>query len=255
MDKPKTFKTYFEGLKIYLFPSFVLLVILFLFNFVVKGKIVEIFGTRREIGEQRERLSRLIEKQAALTALDETSLREEFLLANEAVPSKRDVAGFLTQVERIALETGLLVEGVSLEGGEIATESAEEKEVLSQKKDEDGFQSRVTVKGEVGRIRDFLEKLLKSRRVVEATKVQLSAPFSQIATPSAMTAILTVDVFFKLLPETMGTAEAPLPQITQKEKEVYEQIYSFPFLSQPLVFPGDLELSGTPSARTDPFGH
>lgn len=255
MDKPKTFKDYFQSLRIYLFPSFVFLVVLFLFNFVVRGKISEIFKTRGEIGEQRERLSRLVEKQTVLAALDEVALKEEFLLSNEAIPSKRDVAGFLTQVERIALETGLLVEGVSLEGGEIATESAEKEEVLSQKKSEDGFRSQVTIKGEVERIRDFLERLLKSRQVVEVNKVQLSAPFSQTATLSAMTAILTVDVFFKLLPETMGMAETPLPQITQKEKEVYEQIYSFPFLSQPLVFPGDLELSGTPSARTNPFGH
>lgn len=254
MDKPKTFKDYFESLKIYLFPSFSLLVILLLFSFVVKGKILEIFKIRGEIRSQRERLSRLIEKQTALAALDETTLKEEFLLANEAIPSKRDVAGFLAQVERIALESGLLVEGVSLEGGGIATESAEEQETSARKKGEDMFRSRVAIKGEVERIRDFLSKLLKSRRVVEVNKVQLTAPFSQTATPSAMTAILTVDVFFKLLPETMGAAEAPLPQITQKEKEVYEQISSFPFLSQPLALPGGIEISATPSARTSPFG-
>lgn len=257
MDKPKTFKQYIESLKIYLFPSLALLMILLLFNFVVKGKIFEIFKMRGEIREQREKLSRLIEKQTALAALDETTLKEQFLLANEAIPSKRDVAGFLAQVERIALENGLLVEGVSLEGGEIATESAEkteEKEATAKKKSEDKFESRVTVKGELERIRDFLDKLLRSRRVVEINKVQLSAPFSQTATPSAMTATLTVDVFFKLLPETMGAAEAPLPQITQKEKDIYEQVSLFPFLSQPLALPGGFEVSATPSARTSPFG-
>lgn len=259
MEKPKTLKDYFLGLKIYLFPSFSLLLVLLLFSFVIKGKILAIFEVRGKIRSQREQLSRLIEKQTALSALDETALKEQFLLANEAVPSERDVAGFLAQVERIALENGLLVEGVTLEGGEIATESAEkieeveEKETPLQKETEDKFRSQVTIKGEVERIRDFLEKILGSKRVVEVNKVQLSAPLTQVATPSAMTATLTVDVFFKLLPETMGAAEAPLPQITQKEKEVYEQISLFPFLSQPLALPG-VELVATPGARLSPFG-
>jgi len=257
MEKPKTLKEYLESLKIYLFPTLSLLVVLLLFNLVVKGKILEIFKTREEIKTRREKLSRLIEKQTALSAMDETSLKEEFLLSNEALPSKRDVPGFLAQVERLALETGLVVEGVTLEGGEIATESGErevkEKQPSAQKESEDRFTSKVAVKGGVENIRDFTRLLLASRRIVEIKKVEMKAPFSQIATPSAMTATLTVEVFFKPLPETMGIAEAPLPQITQKERDVYEQVALYSFLSQPLALPG-VELVATPGARLSPFG-
>ncbi|MBA7495518.1 hypothetical protein ES702_06105 [subsurface metagenome] len=254
MEKPRTFKDYLESLKIYLFPFVSFLVILVLFNSIVKIKIVKIFKIRSEIKNQREKLSRLIEKHTALAALDETALKEQFLLANEAIPSKRDVAGLLAQVERIALETGLLIDGVSLKGGGIATQSAEKQEKIPQKKSENKFQSKVTIKGEMERIRDFLEKLLKSRRIIEVTRVQLSAPLTQVATPSAMTTIVTIDVFFKLLPETMGAADSPLPQITQTEKEVYEEIALLPFLSQPLALPQGFEVSATPSARISPFG-
>lgn len=254
MEKPKTLKDYLESLKIYLFPSFTFLVTLLLFNFVVKEKVFEIFKVRGEIREQREKLSRLIEKHTALAALDEITLKEQFLHANEALPSDRDVAGFLAQVERTALESGLLIESVSLEGGGIATESAEKQEAPSQKKSEDRFRSKVVIKGEVARIIDFLQKLLNSRRVVELSKVQLAAPLTQVATPSAMVATLTIDVFFKLLPKTMGVVEAPLPQITQKEKEVYEQLSLLPFLSQPMALPGEIELEATAGARVSPFG-
>lgn len=255
--KVKTFKDSLRGLKIYLFPAFTLGVILVLFNFLVKGKIEDVFEVQKEIRSQRERLSRLIEKQAALSALDEEALERQFLLANEALPSKREVAGFLAQVERAALESGLLVRGVSLEGGEIATQSGErKKEAPAPKEKKDQFTSRVEVEGEIDQVADFIRKLLESRRIVQVSKVGLTAPSSggAIATPSATEAILTVEVFFKILPESMGTAESPLPQFSSQESEVYDTVSLYPLLSEPLAWGGGLEMAATAGARISPFG-
>lgn len=255
--KPTTIRDYFQNLKIYLFPVFTLGVILVLFNSLVKGKTEDIFEVRKEIKDQRERLSRLIEKQAALTALDEEALKGQFLLANQALPSKREVAGFLAQVERAALESGLFIENISLEGGKIATQSGEEKEqTAAAKKKEDQFTSRIEVDGEVEKVAIFIKKLLESRRIVQVSKVELSRPFSRLAgaTPSATKAILTTEVFFKTLPESMGAAEAPLPQISSQESEAYETVSLYPFLSEPLGLGGGLGLAATAGGRVSPFG-
>lgn len=257
-QKAKTLKDSLQGFKIYLFPAFTLGVILILFNFLVKGKIEDVFEVQKEIKGQRERLSRLVEKQTALSALDEEALRGQFLLANEALPSKREAAGFLVQIERVALESGLFVKNVSLEGGEIATQSGEKEEGASTpKKKKDQFVSQVEIEGKVDQVADFIRKLLESRRIVQVSKVELIAPSSGavIATPSATKATLTIDVFFKILPESMGEVESPLPQLSPRESEVYDTIALYPLLSEPLSWGGGLEMTATTAgARLSPFG-
>lgn len=258
MDKKtKTFQDFFEGLKIYLFPVFVLGVILLLFNFLVKGKVEDLLQTRKEIATQRERLSRLIEKQTTLSALDEETLKRQFLFANEALPSKMEAAGFLAQVERAALESGLLIKGVSIEGGGIATQSGEKKdETRPAQKDRDWFTSKVEVEGKIDQVALLIKKLLESRRTVQISKLRLSFASSgaAVATSSATKASLTVDVFFKTLPESMGSTEEPLPQISSRENETYDRLSLYPLLSEPISFGGGLGVAATPGARVSPFG-
>ena len=252
MEKPQTLKEYLLGFKIYLPLVGSLLLIFLLFTTVIKGRIQVIGQTKREIGKEREKLAVLVNKQTKLSALNKEDLKRNFILAEQSLPSSRDTASFLAQIERIGMETGVLVDGVQMEGGEIATESGK-KTVVSKKTPKNWFKAKVTLKGAVESIKNFLERIFNSRRIVNIVRVQLSAPLTQVATPSAMTATLTVEVFFKPLPKDMGPVEKPLPTITEKEREVFQKISSLPFLSEPLPLPLGPQISATPSARTSPF--
>lgn len=253
MEKPQTLKEYLLGFRIYLPLVFSLLFIFFLLTTVVKGRVGAIGETRRAIQKKREKLAVLVEKQAKLSTLNREDLKKNFLLAEQAVPSKRNTAGFLAQVERIAMESGVLVDGVQMEGGEIATESGK-KEIKIKRKPQNWFKTTVTLRGAVENIGNFLEKIFWSRRIIRITRVHLSAPLNQTGTPSAMTAVLTVEVFFKPLPQSMGPIEEPLPKITKKEEEVAKKVFSLPFLAEPVSLPGVETVSATSSARISPFG-
>jgi hypothetical protein len=258
----KDIKEYLEKMRIYLIPIVVGLVVLVLLLKIVKPKIKEVFLLRSDIDQARQKLSHLTEKEAALASFDQEVLKEQFLTANEALPSEQDVSGFLAQIERSAQESGILVESVSLTGGALATPSAEkEGEVLKTTTDEDSydkgkteFKSRVVLKGVLANIGSFLDRLTKSRRIVSVEKVYLTVPLSEVATPSAITAQLTLKVYYQPLPTTLGQVDESLPKLSQKNKEVFEEVENFAFLSKPLPLESGLGVEATPSARFGPFG-
>lgn len=258
----KDIKEYFESLKVCLIPVVVGLVILALLLKIVKPKINEIFVLRSDINLAREKLSRLTEKEATLTSFDQEVLEKQFLVANEALPSDQDVPGFLAQMERLAQESGVLIENVSLIGGKLATPSAEKEskvlgetsEKIPSEKGEAEFKGKVILKGVLADIFKFLSKMDGSRRVVNPEKIYLTVPPSDKATPSAVTAQLTLRVYWHPLPATLGKVDEPLPKLSQKDKEVLEKIENLAFLSKPLPISPRFGVEATPSARLSPFG-
>jgi Tfp pilus assembly protein PilO len=257
----KDIKDYLGKMRIYLMPVIVGLVVLSLLLKIVKPKIKEVFALRNEINEAREVLSRLTEKEAVLASFDQEAMKEQFLTANEALPSEQDVPGFLAQIERLAQESGVLVESVSLTGGKLATPSAENEgevpetttEKASSDKEKTEFKSKVLLRGVLDGIASFLDKLAKSRRIVDVEKIYLTSPLSEIATPSAMTAQLTLKVYYQPLPPTLGRVDEPLPKLSQKNEEIFEKVGNFTFLSKPLPVPPSFAVEATPSARLSPF--
>lgn len=240
MAEPKTIAEQLRIYRIYLAPALVGLVVFALLVVVVKPKILDILAVRSEISDLRVKLGNLTQKLATLENLDKKDLKERFLVTNEALPSEQDVAGFLAGMERLAAESGVLVEKVELSPETVASASASY------------FHSRAILKGRLENIKDFLAKMSFSRRVLRVKTVSLSASSQEIATPSMVMATLSINVFFEPLPAFLGEADEPLPALSQKDKEIFEEIANFSFVSQPLPV-GETGFLASPSARLDPF--
>lgn len=218
-------KRLFNKYKIYLLPVVTALVVLYLWTYFLQPKVSDIVIARQELAKGQKRLADLTKKASELQNFDSPELKEKFAILDSAVPSEKDVAGFLLGIQRIANEASVSVGLIGISPGLVSTESAQKTT-----KQEELLPAKVIIKGSFQAVRDFISRTIRARRLITIDGLSLSGNAAQKA-DEAISLELSMAIYYQPLPTSLGAISAPLENFTPEEEEIYQRLKTYAYYS------------------------
>ena len=121
---PVSLSTLPSRYKVFLAPTLAVAVSVILLLMVVKPRLETVWQSRQEIKESQTRLENIQTKLDELSRLNKTKLEADVKLLNRALPFEKDVPGAVLGIERLAADSGLIIDSLALSPGEVSTQSA-----------------------------------------------------------------------------------------------------------------------------------
>lgn len=222
-----------SSLKSFIVPALILVTIVLMIPFAFIPLLNNVKSTNDQLRQESERLAKLSEKLAVLDSLDEQEISEKLALAEEALPVGKSLAQLVVGVQNLAARSSLLVDGVSLSPGKVATESAVEK-VSDKTQTEKSSQSKVepksdtlivqlSLRGTVSQVEKFLSGLQRAKRLSFAEDVDLKS-----SERKSFLVEITLSIPFRPIPKLTGDVLAqPVPLLGEENKKTLELIDQF----------------------------
>lgn len=244
-------KRFYKKYKLFFAPVAVALIIFFLSANFIKPKLEEINSLNKQIAKDSAYLSKLSKKAADLANIDPVEIKDKFNMLSSAIPSDKDIPGFMLGVARIANEASVSVGLIEVSPGSLSTVSA------GKKISEVPVGAKVNIKGKWQNIVNFITLAINSRRLLKIEGVDLSgATVQKVNSDLQMSLVITL--YSQPLPKTLGSLEQPLSLFTDEEEILYNKISRFPLYSglerQAIEVQSGNEPVGTvPVGKTDLF--
>jgi Tfp pilus assembly protein PilO len=211
----------------YLLPVVVLLLIIWLSLQIVKPKIESIVRLDNEMKLSRMKLEVLLKKANALSVLDPIQLKDMFDTLNTAIPSDKDIPGFMLGIGRAAQEASVSVGLVEVSPGSVSTSSADK---IDSKKSITPVTAKVTVRGTFANIISFVSKITNGRRLLKIEGINLSGAGAQRVNEQ-LSMVFSILVYYQPLPESLGEISLPIVNITDSEEKDFLMLRNFPYYS------------------------
>lgn len=203
----------------------------------------DLYGSLKQIEKESQALSG---KRAFLEALSEDDTRERLVGLLSAVPQDKSVPTIFSTVEGLANQSGVSIVDVTLTSpGSLATGAATRQSAADKKIGASTLAFSLAASGAYDQIRTFVGEINKVRRLFDVTSFDLS-----IAATGTTQVRLSLLAFYQPLPTQVGSVQAPLVALSQKEEEILGTIGQYPDVSQSSSAPLTPILS---VGKRDPF--
>lgn len=232
--------------RLYLLPALILLAIVFILLKFTFPKVSEIMEMRRQLKTERQRFGRLTEKAVKLEKNDKGKAKNDFQTTQNALPSEKDIPGVLYAMERLGVETGIVIDELKVSPGLVSTPSAIPQATPSGEPSKPSGESTknpikpkesptqalasltfdLSLHGEILAIRDFLEKIKEINPILQVGEFKLSSD------EKSLSADFKIIFSLQALPTSLGKVDDPLPAFTDKDEVVLEKISQLPVYSQ-----------------------
>lgn len=191
-----------------IFPAVVVLASLFLIVFVIYPQTAKLISNQKAIDGLVNKSRFLETKVAALESLngDDLSRKVGFVLA--ALPPDKDYGNILSLLQQRTAQLGFSINSVTFGS------SANKLENLSS------FEVKLDIKGVQANFETLLNNLENSSRIVRINSIDI--PSKQIA--QAFEASLAVEVLYSKLPQSFGSVDSPLPELSQKDEQLISRL-------------------------------
>ncbi len=207
--------------KVFLWPALILFLIVVASVFILKPKVSGIAKSRRELLAGKKTLASLTQKVAALEGLAEVELSEKVNSVLKVLPVEKDIPRNLFVLKRLALDAGLIFEGMTLaDVGEISTAAAEPK--LKKGEILPSLSFDILVVGERDKVKNFLSSLKTTAPLMEVKELVISQKKENLPKITIL-----INSFYFPLPKTIGKPEKPIVSIIRAEEEVLLKISEF----------------------------
>jgi Tfp pilus assembly protein PilO len=216
-DKPDLYE-YLGQLKIWTLPLISLLVILGLTFLILKPRLQMISSGRAERRRQREKLKVISKKIETLQDLDVKSFQENLLILSEALPNEPSLPSFLVALDRLAEQTGLLIENVTFQG------RAKQKKARGAENVPLKTTVSVTTRGKSEQVSVFLKQLEGLRRLVSIEKIEAGRSQAEGSISATLSSSVKLTIFFSPLPDSLGEPEEPLGTFTSADNDLITRL-------------------------------
>lgn len=217
----KEIQFYYEKAKGHLLYMFVLFALVGLFFKLLVPQFESTLQNRVALSETREKLKNLENKRKVLERLDRVVVSERLTRLNQALPSEKDIGGFLTVLENVSARSGVRLGSLSVLVGPIATPSSEQSKIGVPH-----LPINVNLVGDVLGVKDFVREMRKSLPVVSIEKVSFAEG----------SGIVGLSFFFKPF-QVSYQRDAPLPVLTKGYETVLEEVLKREVLNAPVAPP------------------
>lgn len=185
-------------------------------------------------------------KLALLEALNEEDIRDRLILLVSAVPQEKSVPTVFSTIEGLSQQTGVSIIDLSLASpGTLASISATIRQSASEKKiGASALPFVLTASGTYDQIRGFVGKINAIRRIFDVTNFDIS-----ISATGVTQVRLALTAFYQPLPTKVGSVQAAVTPLSQKEEAILAKIVQYPDVSAGFTE----SLTPVTGGKRDPF--
>lgn len=211
-----------EKLKEKLIPFLVGVTIFVLTLTIFRSTVVNLVNLWVENQRQQEKLAALRRKTQLLQSLDKEEVMERALKLEEVFPSEKPVLNLLASLMQLSRRERVKFGGIGLNPGKIRQTKEKKKGTENEqgpvavKNELQEFMISFSIEGKLRQIISFISQLEKTAPLMKIEDVSLSLEGPQ--------ASLGVKVYYQAFPEYLGKIEQPVPLLSEKEKEILEEI-------------------------------
>lgn len=220
--------------KSFVVPALIIITIILIIPFAFIPLLSNVRETNDSLKSDQERLENLSNKLNILNSLDEAEINEKLAITEQGLPVGKDLAPLIVGIQNLAAGSNLLVEGISLSPGSVATGAAEAKEGATNQSNtqatldsqsvlqSDALSLQLKLKGNLKDLILFLSKLQESKRLSFANIIS----FDRSDEESTITVELSTP--FRPLQKVEGDiAASPLKLLTSVHEATLDIIEAF----------------------------
>lgn len=226
-----------KGLKfIKLAPSVLgIIVCMAVIVFVIWPKFNEVMKLRSENTHLEERAKALQDKVNLLESLDQQKLEDQFIQSEKLIPSDKAVFSMVSQVEKAASNSGIILDKLELVPGSVNDQNAAASGAVVSATGFSGdsgtlgvntprIQIRVSITSDYQSLLRFLNSLLISHRAVAITDLAVGTGSASSGGGSSIQTSMVVNAFWKPVPNELPAIETPISDITEVEARLLSKI-------------------------------
>lgn len=206
MKKEEVIKFYIN-FRLYIFPAIIALSSLFLIIFAIYPQTVRLIDNQKSADEFLNKSKFLETKVSALENYNEEDLAQKTGLALATFPADKNFGDTLDLLQRIIAKSGFSIVSITL--GNTAGKLG----------NIDSYDVKLDLQGSKALFPILLSNLDNSPRLIKISSIDISNQASQVSGIS-----LVVGVLYAGVPKNFGTSDSPLPQITQKDDELFARL-------------------------------
>lgn len=190
----------------------------------------ELISLKSQADDDATRATSLATKVKKLQDLDQAKLNSELVNTTGAIPSDKDVAGFLSEFSTIAGNAGVWIDTAQLSPQAATT------------KEKNALDFQVIIKGSFTTIKGFLTRIETARKVMVVKSISIN-----VAEDKSLSADLTITGYYEPFANLSANLEDPLPDRTDTQEKLLVDLQKRTIYAPPV--------STTPSVsgRSDPF--
>lgn len=230
MNKAEVIKFYLQY-RFYIFPAIVALASLFLIIFAIYPQTVKLLENQKLTEEMINKTKFLEDKAVTLEGLDGTDLSQKVGFALSSVPADKDYGNIFDLLQSIVTRSGFTINTISLGSVPVKLNNTS------------SYGVKLEVRGGKALFRTLLDNFEESKRIVRINSIDISNP-----NPESADVSLELGVLYAVLPQNFGSADTPLPELSQQDEELISAITrTDDIVSESAVIPS------TPRGKVNPF--
>ena len=206
---------------------------------IVWPKFSEALQIKKSNAEFVQKVDSLKQKAGILASLDQAELEEQVVASEQLLPSGKNTFLLISQIEKAAAVSGVLLNRVESTPGLLDTASGGASanpaapSAGAQTEIAPSIKVSVSVTSGYSSLLSFLNNVLAIPRAVSVSDLSVSAASSEGS--AQLKASMSIVAYFKQLPTDLGSIEAPVAELTQSEKERLEKIINTGLAATPSV--------------------
>lgn len=185
-----------------------------LIAFLILPWVGEISRLMSDIKIEDDRNKKLKAKEKQLAVIDQEEISKNLSDLTAALPNEKEIPALVSGVTRLSQESGLTMEGMQINPGEVSTPSAKPKEDV---------EFILTLKGSPEALKGFLSNLERAKRLISVKDLSASI-FGDSSTFTVSLGLKAPFESFAPPPEDVST---PLPEVTSEQEKVLAEINKF----------------------------
>lgn len=216
-------------------PSILSIVVcLVVIGLVVWPKFNEVMKLRSENEQLKQRATALEEKASLLSGFSQQQLERQLVTAEKLLPSDKAVFSMVSQIEKAASSSGIILNKIDLVPGVINDDGSSDVQVnagtvVGAQADLGSLgvttpriQVKVAITSDFRTAQIFLLKILNYQRSIAISDLTMS--YSASGTGTALLSTMVVNAFWKPIPKELPAIETPVADITEEEKKVLSNV-------------------------------
>lgn len=224
-------------------PALAILMSLAVLVFVVWPRFNDVLKLRKVNEELAERVEKLETKAQKLAEFDKDELESQLGYTNAMIPSGKEVFLLVAQVELSATSSGVVLSKVEVSPGTVGEVGKGQGQAaigaaplptaatnLNQTPADQAagptpkVQVKVSLSSDYKSFVQFLNNVLSFSRVVDVRDLSLTSVIGVGQTTGQLRTLVTLDAYYKPLPQELASVETPISELTQSEIERIERV-------------------------------
>lgn len=201
--------------KFFLFPTIIVLVTVLLGFFVIFPQIGNLTSSQDKISEINKKTLVLNEKVKKLERIDENELKDKLAVVLKTLPQESDFANTLGIIQNLAAQYQFIIVNFQ-------TSRGDDKSLKLAT-----YGVSLDLLGPKDLVEGFINSINTNFRLMKTGRLELNFPQGR----DDATVLLNVEVFYSVLPTTIGAVDTPISELTNQDEELLQKLSS----SQPTI--------------------